>query len=163
MLLALWLSALFVPYPVVMFLAVCLAVLLAYDLQLRTDDLLLSVFAVIAALLIPYLTLNSPAIADVIAFWLMTNVFIAIVASWIAFWVFPNQETTPSASQPSVQAAPRYNRARRLFRLACVIIPFLVGAFVYGMVTPFAMVFAAIQSSQFVANTGSQTKLPALC
>ena len=51
MLVALGLSAVLLPYPVVYLVAICVGVLLAYRLQLKSGDLLLSVFAVIAALL----------------------------------------------------------------------------------------------------------------
>lgn len=148
-------SAALLPYPAVYLIAVCLAVLSAYHLQLRTGDLLLSVFAVIAALLIPYLARNSTDLAGLIGFWLMANLLISMVASWCAFALFPepvSEETDTGAQSPS----PSYAPATRLARLALVATPFVVVAFVFDVITPFVLVFVAIQSTQSVADTSTQ-------
>ena len=137
-------------------LAVCVAVLLAYDFQLRTGDLLLSVFAVIAALLVPYLSLSSPELSGTIAFWLMVNLAIAVVASWVAFLLLPEPQTaTPQNKSKPVNLA-EFDKDRRLLRLACVAIPFVSLAFVFDLATPFVLVFVAIQSTQTVSNTSGQ-------
>lgn len=157
MFLAWWLSAVLLPYPFVFLIAVCISVLLAYDLQLRTGDLLLSVFAVIAALLMPYLTRTSPDLAGTIGFWLMVNLLVALLVSWVVFLLFPAAPPDAQGIAKPAAEALSYNRERRLFRLACVAVPFILGAFVFDLITPFVMVFAAIQSTQFVANTAAQS------
>ncbi len=74
------LSAVLLPYPIVFLIVVCICVVLAFNLQLKTNDLLLSVFALIAALLVPYLTRNSPDLSGEIALWLVANLLIAMIA-----------------------------------------------------------------------------------
>ena len=155
MLAAWWLSATLLPYPVVFLVAVCVAVVAAYSLQLRTNDLLLSVFAVIAALLIPYLTRASSELAGTIAFWLLVNVLVSMVASWAVFLVFPEPKTAAPAAVSTASSTSDYDEERRLLRLAVVAVPFVVVAFVLDVITPFVLVFVAIQSTQIVANTSS--------
>lgn len=153
MLLAWGLSVLLLPYPIVYLIFICLGVMLSYRLQLKTNDLLLSVFALIAALLVPYLTRNSPDLSGQIAFWLMAHLLIAMVASWIAFALFPEPETdTPKPAAAPVQT---HSASRRMWRLAIVTIPFVIVAFVFDFITPFVLVFVAIQTTQIVANTSA--------
>ena len=153
------LSAALLPYPVVYLIFICAGILLAFHLQLRSGDLLLSVFAVISALLIPYLTRTSPDLASTIAFWLMGNLLIAMVASWAFFALFPEPATQEPETGKTRNSVSDYDTSRRLFRLALVALPFVVVAFVFDVITPFVLVFVAIQSTQIVANSGSQGSL----
>ena len=140
----------------VFFISICIGVLLAYKMQLRTGDLLLSVFAVIAALLVPYLMSTSPALAWEIAFWLMVNLLVAMIVSGIVFVLFPEPEEDNQESQSSGSNAASYDVNRRLFRLAVIAIPLVIAAFVLDVITPFVLIFVAIQSTQIVADSSSR-------
>ena len=147
------------PYPPVMLVAVCVGTLLAYKMQMKTGDLLLAVFSVISALLIPHLAVTSPGLSSAIAFWLMVNLLVAMAASLVVFALFPEPDSTDKASGPAERATESFDLDRRLFRLALVAVPLIVAAFVFDAVTPFILIFVAIQSTQLVANTGQQGSL----
>lgn len=150
--LSIWL----LPYPVVFLIVVCVGVLLAYRLQIKTGDMLLSVFAVIAALLVPYLVRTGPELAGQIAFWLIANVSVAMIVSWLVFLLLPDATLVEATSDKEVADDTSYDVERRMFRLVVIVIPFVFCAFVFDFITPFVLVFVAIQSSQFVADTSVQ-------
>ena len=158
LLLAWGLSIWFLPYPVVFLIFVCLGVLLAYRLQIKTGDLLLSVFAVIAALLVPFLARMDPELAGTIAYWLIANVAVAMIVSWLVFLVLPELDASEQGTKKAADETNVTDAELQMLRLAAVVIPFVFFAFVFDFITPFVLVFVAIQSSQFVADTSSQSR-----
>ncbi|MDJ0857982.1 MAG: hypothetical protein QNJ03_02805 [Dinoroseobacter sp.] len=151
-------SAVLLPYPLVFLTAICLSVMFAYRTQLVSGDVLLTVFALISALLVPHLTLLSPDLASEIAFALMANLVFAMIIAWCAYIVFPEGEAEQAQTAPK-PPPESYNVERRLARMALVVLPFVVVAFVFDFITPFVLIFVAIQSVQIVADTSVQRGL----
>ena len=108
---------------------------------------MLSVFAVIAALLVPFLARMGPELAGTIAFWLIANVTVAMIVSWLVFLIVPEPVSTEGDTPKAADDKSISDTEQRMLRLTVVVIPFVFCAFVFDFITPFVLVFVAIQSS----------------
>ena len=140
------------PYPVAFLLAVCIAVGLCFAASIRGANVLVIVFALLGALLVPFLVRISPDLAGTIVFWLPANLLIALLATWTAFYLFPAVKTADAA--PVAEKAA-FDPSRRLIRMCLITLPFVVYFFASGSDASLTVIFVAIQTAFLAASTES--------
>lgn len=153
MFLAAWaISVLLLPYPVVLLAAIALGLGLAFRAAVNGANMLVIVLAMLAVLLIPFLARISAGLAGSISVWLVVNMGLALVASRVAFAVFPAASPQPTKSEPGPSA---FNPDRRLARMCLVSIPFALVFFVIDSGAALVLIFVAILTAQLTASTAA--------
>ncbi len=140
------------PYPLVFLIAICIAVALCFRASVAGSNILIIVFALLGALLIPFLVRLSPELAHKIMVWLPGNLLIALLAAWSAFFLFP---AVAPAQAVQTDLAADFDADRRLIRICLVTLTFVVIFFVTEGNAALTLMFIAIQSSMLAASTGS--------
>ncbi|MEM7499622.1 MAG: hypothetical protein AAF371_16730 [Pseudomonadota bacterium] len=153
LILALIFASLLLPYPVAFLSAIAISLALSFRYAVRGGDMLITVAALLGALLVPYLMLKSPGLAASTTFWLMVNFTLGLIASWAAFAVFP--PVAPAQPAPAPGPAPDDDLDRRHWRICLVSIPFAIVFFVTGSGAFYTLIFVSLLSSELAASTGS--------
>ncbi|WP_270919571.1 DUF2955 domain-containing protein [Parasedimentitalea psychrophila] len=143
------LSSILVPYPVVYLAAVCIAIVMSFAWSLSGAGLLPGVLALMAAMMVPNLVLQSRDLALVLAGWIPVNLLIAGFTSGLMFTLFPAKPQ--AASQKTKQPAPEFDTGRRMLRMSLVTVPFAFVFFVSGGTALLVLFFVALLSQQLAA------------
>ncbi|MEO1460129.1 MAG: hypothetical protein AAFV49_21515, partial [Pseudomonadota bacterium] len=146
-------AAILVPYPAVLLGAIIIALALSFRHAVMGGHMLVTVAALLGALLVPYLMLKSPALAGSTTFWLMVNFALGLVASWAAFALFPAASDSKPMQTTTPEEVPDLDR--RLLRMCLVSTPFVVVYFVTGSGAFYTLIFVALLAAELAACTGS--------
>ncbi len=144
-----YLSSILVPYQVVYLAAVCIAIVMSFAWSLSGAGLLPGVLALMAAMMVPNLVLQSRDLALVLAGWVPVNLLIAGFTSGLMFTLFPAKPQV--AQQKAKQAAPEFDTGRRMLRMSLVTVPFAFVFFVSGASALLVLFFVALLSQQLAA------------
>ena len=143
------LSSILLPYPVVYLAVVCIAIVMSFAWSLSGAGLLSGVLALMAAMMVPNLVLQSKDLALVLAGWIPVNLLIAGFTSGLMFTLLPAKP--PVATQKSQQSAPDFDKGRRMLRMSLVTVPFALAFFVSGGTALLVLFFVALLSQQLAA------------
>ena len=143
-------SSVFLPYPPVYLTLVALAIISSFVWSIMGAGMLQGILALMAALMIPNLSLTSQELALIMVFWIPLNLLIAGAASRLMFAIFP--AAPPAAAQAAqAKAAPEFDPQRRIARMSLVTVPFAMLFFVSGSSAILVLFFVAILSQQLAA------------
>lgn len=143
------LSSILLPYPVVYLAVVCISIVMSFAWSLAGAGLLSGVLALMAAMMVPNLVLQSKDLALVLAAWIPVNLLIAGFTSGLMFTLLPAKP--PVATQKSQQSAPEFDKGRRMLRMSLVTVPFALAFFVSGGTALLVLFFVALLSQQLAA------------
>ncbi|MBO9451236.1 DUF2955 domain-containing protein [Tropicibacter sp. R16_0] len=150
MLISFILSAVFAPYSVVFLMLVAIGIILSFVWSVSGAGVLPGVIALMGALMIPNLLLQSQDLAFVLVIWIPLNLFFAGCVATLMFTLIP--AAPPSqAAQKQAQAAPDFDPARRIFRMSMVTVPFAMVFFLSGSSALLVLFFVALLSQQLAA------------
>ncbi|WP_164660119.1 DUF2955 domain-containing protein [Tropicibacter sp. Alg240-R139] len=156
MLISFVLSAVFAPYSVVFLILVAIGIILSFVWSVSGAGVLPGVIALMGALMIPNLLLQSQDLALVLVFWIPLNLFFAGCVSTLMFTLIP--AAPPSATaQKKAQAATDFDRARRITRMSLVTVPFAIVFFLSGSSALLVLFFVALLSQQLAAMPSAGT------
>lgn len=145
-----WLvSLILVPYPLVFLAAVSIAIVGSFAWSLSGAGVLPGVLALMAAMMVPNLVLESRELALLLVGWIPVNLLIAGFTSGLMFTLIPAAPAT--APQKPDQAAPEYDTARRILRMSLVTVPFAIVFFISGSTALLVLFFVALLSQQLAA------------
>ncbi|WP_170573673.1 DUF2955 domain-containing protein [Ruegeria atlantica] len=142
-------SSVFAPYPVVFLILVAIGIILSFTWSVSGAGVLPGVIALMGALMIPNLVLQSQDLALVLVFWIPLNLFFAGFVSTLMFVIIPAEP--PSDAQKKAEAAEDFDPHRRIFRMAMVTVPFALAFFVSGASALLVLFFVALLSQQLAA------------
>ncbi len=143
------LSSVFAPYPVVFLVLVAIGIVLSFTWSVSGAGVLPGVIALMGALMIPNLVLQSQDLALVLVFWIPMNLFFAGFVSTLMFVLIPAEP--PSEAQTKAAADRDFDTSRRIFRMSLVTVPFAIAFFVYGASALLVLFFVALLSQQLAA------------
>ncbi len=143
------LSAALLPYPVAFLGMVCLGIILSFAWAVSGAGLLPGVLALMAALMIPNLTVQSPDLTLVLVFWVPVNLLIAGFTSGLMFTIIPAQPPAQAAAKGAANTA--FDPTRRIVRMSLVTVPFAMIFFVSGAAAVLSLFFVALLSQQLAA------------
>lgn len=143
------LSSILMPYQIVFLATVCISIVASFAWSLSGAGLLPGVLALMAAMMVPNLVLQSKDLALVLAGWVPVNILIAGFTSGLMFTILPGKP--PTATQKAQQAAPEFDKGRRMLRMSLVTVPFALVFFVSGGTALLVLFFVALLSQQLAA------------
>ncbi len=143
------LSSIFAPYPVVFLVLVAIGIVLSFTWSVSGAGVLPGVIALMGALMIPNLVLQSQDLALVLVFWIPMNLFFAGFVSTLMFVLIPAEP--PSEAQKKAAADRDFDTSRRIFRMSLVTVPFAIAFFLYGASALLVLFFVALLSQQLAA------------
>ncbi|SLN72966.1 hypothetical protein TRL7639_04382 [Falsiruegeria litorea R37] len=144
------LSSVFAPYAVVFLILVAIGIILSFVWSVSGAGVLPGVIALMGALMIPNLALQSQDLALVLVFWIPANLFFAGCVSTLMFTLIPAQPPSQEA-QKKAQAAQDFDRNRRIMRMTLVTVPFAMWFFLIGSSALLVLFFVALLSQQLAA------------
>ncbi len=159
MFLSFLLSAIMAPYPLVFLALVAIGIIMSFTWTIKGAGVLPGVLALMAALMIPNLTLQSQDLALILVFWIPMNLLIAGFASALMFTLLP--APPPTGPQKPAQETTEFDRLRRLVRMSLVTVPFAMVFFVSGASALLVLFFVAILSQQLAAMPSAGKKVAA--
>ncbi|MES0826134.1 DUF2955 domain-containing protein [Ruegeria sp. SCP11] len=143
------LSSVFSPYPVVFLILVAIGIILSFTWSVSGAGVLPGVIALMGALMIPNLVLQSQDLALVLVFWIPLNLFFAGFVSTLMFVIIPAEP--PTDAQKKAASAQDFDSHRRIFRMSLVTVPFALAFFVSGASALLVLFFVALLSQQLAA------------
>ncbi|MCT8161289.1 DUF2955 domain-containing protein [Pseudoruegeria sp. SHC-113] len=150
MLLSWVLFSLLVPYPVVFLAVVALAIMLSFGWTISGAGILPGVLALMAAMMVPNIIVQSEELALVLVSWIPLNLLIAGFASALCFTLIP--APPPKAPQAKAQPAQAdFDPKRRLLRMTMVTVPFAILFFLLESSALLVLFFVALLSQQLAA------------
>ncbi|MCA0871522.1 DUF2955 domain-containing protein [Seohaeicola saemankumensis] len=153
------LFSLLAPYPVVFLGGVAVAIVLSFTWSIAGAGILPGVLALMAAMMIPNIIVQSEGLALVLVAWIPANLLIAGFASALSFAVFP---AAPVAAGAKVEKPPPdFDPVRRLVRMSMVTVPFAMGFFFFGSSAILVLFFVALLSQQLAAMPAAGKKVAA--
>lgn len=147
------LASLLVPYPIVFLAVVCIGVIMSFAWTLKGAGVLPGVLALMAAMMIPNVVLQSSDQALVLVGWIPINLLIAGFVSTLMFLLIPS--TAPVATKVARPIEQDFDKNRRLFRMSLVTVPFALVFFISGSSALLVLFFVALLSQQLVAMSGA--------
>lgn len=144
-----FLSSVFAPYPVVFLILVAIGIILSFTWSVSGAGVLPGVIALMGALMIPNLVLQSQDLALVLVFWIPLNLLFAGFVSTLMFVVVPAEPQT--AAQKKAQASSEFDPHRRIVRMSLVTVPFAMAFFISGASALLVLFFVALLSQQLAA------------
>lgn len=148
-----WLSfSLLKPYPLVFLAGVAIAIVMSFGWSIKGAGILPGVLALMAAMMIPNILVQSSELASVLVFWIPANLLIAGYASALCFVLFP----APRAERiPEKAKGPQsdFDPARRLLRMSLITVPFALVFFLFDWSAILVLFFVALLSQQLAAAT----------
>lgn len=146
-------SSIIAPYPVVFLGAICIAIILSFTWTVAGAGVLPGVLALMAAMMVPNLVLQSKELALVLVGWIPANLMIAGFVSGLMFTILP--AAPPSAAQQAQQMKAEkeedFDRYRRILRMSLVTVPFAMTFFLLGWSALLVLFFVALLSQQLAA------------
>ncbi|WP_170724706.1 DUF2955 domain-containing protein [Ruegeria lacuscaerulensis] len=149
MFLSFLLSSVFAPYPVVFLILVAIGIILSFTWSVSGAGVLPGVIALMGALMIPNLVLQSQDLALVLVFWIPLNLLFAGFAATMMFVLIPAEP--PTAAQQKAAVAQDFDPHRRIVRMSLVTVPFALVFFVWGASALLVLFFVALLSQQLAA------------
>ncbi len=146
-------SSVLAPYPVVFLAAVCLAIMASFTWSLSGAGILPGVLALMAAMMVPNVVIQSQDLALVLVTWVPINLLIAGFVSALMFLLIPAEAQT--VSQKATDAAKDFDPVRRLVRMTFVTVPFALVFFISGSSALLVLFFVALLSQQLAAMSGA--------
>lgn len=143
------LSSVFAPYPVVFLILVAIGIILSFIWSVSGAGVLPGVIALMGALMIPNLVLQSLDLALVLVFWIPMNLLFAGFVSTLMFVLIPAETLT--ATQKKADTLPDFDPHRRIVRMSLVTVPFALAFFVSGASALLVLFFVALLSQQLAA------------
>ncbi|CAD0186884.1 hypothetical protein RUESEDTHA_03795 [Ruegeria sp. THAF57] len=143
------LSSVFAPYPVVFLVLMAIGIILSFTWSVSGAGVLPGVIALMGALMIPNLVLQSQDLALVLVFWIPMNLFFAGFVSTLMFVLIP--AAPPAEAQKKAVADQDFDPNRRIFRMSMVTVPFAIAFFLYGASALLVLFFVALLSQQLAA------------
>ncbi|NOC91961.1 DUF2955 domain-containing protein [Ruegeria sp. HKCCD6604] len=143
------LSSVFAPYPAVFLILVAIGIILSFMWSVSGAGVLPGVIALMGALMIPNLVLQSQDLALVLVFWIPINLLFAGFVSTLMFVMIPAEPQT--VAQKKADAPPDFDRYRRIVRMSLVTLPFAMVFFVSGASALLVLFFVALLSQQLAA------------
>ncbi|MFA3917063.1 DUF2955 domain-containing protein [Ruegeria hyattellae] len=143
------LSSIFAPYPVVFLIMVAIGIVLSFVWSVSGAGVLPGVIALMGALMIPNLVLQSQDLALVLVFWIPLNLLFAGFASTLMFVLIPAQP--PADAKPKGTPKQDFDPQRRIVRMSLVTVPFALAFFVSGASALLVLFFVALLSQQLAA------------
>ncbi|MTI02038.1 DUF2955 domain-containing protein [Roseibium sp. RKSG952] len=143
------LSSVFAPYPVVFLILVAIGIILSFMWSVSGAGVLPGVIALMGALMIPNLVLQSQDLALVLVFWIPMNLLFAGFVSTLMFVLIPAETLT--ATQKKADTPPDFDPHRRIVRMSLVTVPFALAFFVSGASALLVLFFVALLSQQLAA------------
>ncbi len=142
-------SSVFAPYPVVFLVLVAIGIILSFTWSVSGAGILPGVIALMGALMIPNLVLQSQDLALVLVFWIPLNLLFAGFVSTLMFVLIPAEP--PTDAQKKAAAAADFDPHRRIVRMSLVTVPFALAFFVSGATALLVLFFVALLSQQLAA------------
>ncbi|WP_171209604.1 MULTISPECIES: DUF2955 domain-containing protein [unclassified Ruegeria] len=143
------LSSTFAPYPLVFLILVAMGIILSFIWSISGAGVLPGVIALMGALMIPNLALQSQDLALVLVFWIPLNLLFAGFVSTLMFVVIPAAPQT--ATEKKAASPPDFDPYRRVVRMSLVTVPFALVFFVSGASALLVLFFVALLSQQLAA------------
>ncbi|WP_254436570.1 DUF2955 domain-containing protein [Ruegeria arenilitoris] len=143
------LSSVFAPYPVVFLILVAIGIILSFIWSVSGAGVLPGVIALMGALMIPNLVLQSQDLALVLVFWIPLNLLFAGFVSTLMFTLIP--AAPQNATQAKAASAADFDKHRRIVRMSLVTVPFALAFFVAGASALLVLFFVALLSQQLAA------------
>ncbi len=143
------LSSTFAPYPVVFLILVAIGIILSFIWSVSGAGVLPGVIALMGALMIPNLALQSQDLALVLVFWIPLNLLFAGFVSTLMFVVIPAAPQT--AAEKKAASPTDFDPHRRIVRMSVVTVPFALAFFVSGASALLVLFFVALLSQQLAA------------
>ncbi|WP_237215972.1 DUF2955 domain-containing protein [Ruegeria lacuscaerulensis] len=143
------LSSIFAPYPVVFLILVAIGIILSFMWSVSGAGVLPGVIALMGALMIPNLALQSQDLALVLVFWIPINLLFAGFVSTLMFVLIPAD--LQSAAEKKAGAPPVFDPHRRIVRMSLVTVPFAMVFFLSGASALLVLFFVALLSQQLAA------------
>ncbi|WP_237217637.1 DUF2955 domain-containing protein [Ruegeria lacuscaerulensis] len=143
------LSSIFAPYPVVFLILVAIGIILSFMWSVSGAGVLPGVIALMGALMIPNLALQSQDLALVLVFWIPINLLFAGFVSTLMFVLIPAD--LQSAAEKKADAPPVFDPHRRIVRMSLVTVPFAMVFFLSGASALLVLFFVALLSQQLAA------------
>lgn len=150
--------SLLAPYPLVFLGAVALAIVLSFGWSIAGAGILPGVLALMAAMMIPNIIVQSKELALVLVAWIPGNLLIAGFASALSFTIIPAKPAAPGAAKPETPA-PDFDPVRRLVRMSLVTVPFALAFFLFGWSALLVLFFVALLSQQLAAMPAAGKKV----
>lgn len=149
------LSSVFAPYQLVFLILVAIGIVLSFTWTISGAGVLPGVIALMGALMIPNLVLQSQDLALVLVFWIPLNLLFAGFVSTLMFVLLPAE---PQAGPQSKAASEHeFDPHRRLVRMSLVTVPFAMVFFVSGASALLVLFFVALLSQQLAAMPAAGT------
>ncbi|MDV7144862.1 DUF2955 domain-containing protein [Tropicimonas sp. TH_r6] len=146
-----WLAfSLLAPYPLVFLGGVAIAIVLSFGWSIAGAGILPGVLALMAAMMIPNIIVQSEELALVFVAWIPANLLIAGFASALSFTLFPAEPVAAGGAKPK-KAKQDFDPVRRLVRMSMVTVPFALAFFLFGWSALLVLFFVAILSQQLAA------------
>ncbi|NOD64277.1 MULTISPECIES: DUF2955 domain-containing protein [unclassified Ruegeria] len=143
------LSSVFAPYPVVFLILVAIGIILSFMWSVSGAGVLPGVIALMGALMIPNLVLQSQDLALVLVFWIPLNLLFAGFVSTLMFVLLPAEPQT--GAQKKAAASSDFDPNRRIVRMSLVTVPFAMAFFISGASALLVLFFVALLSQQLAA------------
>ncbi|WP_145975876.1 DUF2955 domain-containing protein, partial [Ruegeria atlantica] len=143
------LSSIFSPYPLVFFILVAIGIILSFMWSVSGAGVLPGVIALMGALMIPNLVLQSQDLALVLVYWIPLNLLFAGFVSTLMFALIPGEPQTGAQKKAATQ--PSFDSHRRIVRMSLVTVPFAMAFFISGASALFFLFFVALLSQQLAA------------
>ncbi|WP_443020513.1 hypothetical protein [Shimia sp. Alg240-R146] len=144
------------PYPFVFLCGVALAIMVAFAYSVLGAGVLQGIIALMAAMMVPNMVLQSGDLAMLLVVWIPANLLIAGLVTSLCFAIFPAAPPDPAQATP--QTAPKaFDKRRRLLRMCLVTIPFALAFFVSGSSALLVLFFVAILAQQLAAMPAAGT------
>jgi hypothetical protein len=141
---AVWYGAqVLMAYPVLFLLALTGSLFAIFRFAARGGPMLLVALLLIAVLLIPSLLLTSPELAGTVAFWLVINIALAILASYMFFTLLP-PEDGPTPARPAKPEVSESEASWRAARMTLVTAPYAILHFSFGWSGVLPLIFIAM-------------------
>ncbi|SLN53302.1 hypothetical protein PSA7680_02769 [Pseudoruegeria aquimaris] len=147
------LFSLLVPYPVVFLAMVAIAIMLSFSWTIAGAGILPGVLALMAAMMVPNIIVQSEELALALVTWVPANLLIAGFASALCFTLIPAPPAQRSemAEGPAGGAAQAFDPKRRLLRMTMVTVPFAILFFLSESSALLVLFFVALLSQQLAA------------
>ncbi|NOE43114.1 MULTISPECIES: DUF2955 domain-containing protein [unclassified Ruegeria] len=149
MFISFFLSSVLAPYPLVFLILVAIGIILSFMWSVSGAGVLPGVIALMGALMIPNLVLQSQDLALVLVFWIPLNLLFAGFVSTVMFVLIPSTPQTASGSKAA--ASTDFEPHRRIVRMSLVTVPFALAFFVSGASALLVLFFVALLSQQLAA------------
>lgn len=148
-------SSMLAPYPFVFLAAVCLAIVASFTWSLSGAGILPGVLALMAAMMVPNVVIQSQDLAFILVVWVPTNLLIAGFVSALMFLIMPVKQQT--GAPKAAKASADFDPLRRLIRMSLVTVPFALVFFISGSSALLVVFFVALLSQQLAAMSGAST------